>query len=897
MDNVFSVPAYITLTPELRESITQAGSYLTRAITQVYGEELLTQTADLLAMSKQADERGFDALLSRVGALSIDTQRGIVRVITLYFHILNALERLEISRINDLRRRDSTSHSPGPESIKGAISNLYQRGLPVDQALALVGDVQIDLVLTAHPTESRRATVRQHLRELSRAFKELSASRGDVSTNNALHDRLDAILSALVMTDEVRRVAPTVALERENALSYLTTSIYEAMPRLYRELAEAFRIYYGVEVRPEGIVRYRSWVGGDADGNPNVTAAVTRETLDVHAACGRAHLLEDIRRLKSLLSISFRHRTNDPELEASIETDCSQLGLPKPRPSYERIRLKLELMEHKVGLPETRDSDLRNDLALIERVLNRLNLFSIARSNEFIRLHANLSSFGLGLARLDIRQHRDVFVGTIAELLSGNRGVEWSQIEESDKCQLLEQELRDVAPLAPCELSARSQALWETLIALRDGVRQTPMSVGKLICSMTTNPSDVLSMLVLLKAVGLTGVPHPLQSASVDVVPLFETIGDLRNSARVLDELLAQGGAFREYLGMRGDTLEVMLGYSDSNKDGGFLTANWEIYRARQALQRVAKRHRINLRVFHGRGGSIARGGGLNVRTIKSAPSDALVGGFSITEQGEVISYRYADSETAYRHLEGLVAGTIEALGEGSSESADGDRYDEIFTRLSELAFRKYASLVRHPDFWSWYTQVTPFSFISSMKAASRPVSRTGVGSLDDARAIPMVLGWTQPGLYVPGWYGMGTAFEDFVSEQPQSASHLSAMYRDMPAFAVMIDSAQHVLAATRLAVARMYIEDINCSFFKDIRDELEKTELWIKRITGHKTILFEREVIRNLLQLRAPWIAILNSVQATLLKRGRQSALHEVENEVMALTIVGIAAGRQNTG
>jgi phosphoenolpyruvate carboxylase len=895
MNTVFSVPVDIKLTTELKESISQVGSYLSRAITQVYGEDLLKKTEDLLALSREIDADGVRALLSGVEALPLDTQRGIVRIITLYFHILNALERLEISRINDARRREATAKSPVPDSIMNAIAGLSRRGLPVEDALALVRDVEIDLVLTAHPTESRRATVRKHLRELSLAFKQLCGSKDD--DDGALHDQLEAILSALVMTDEVRRVAPTVALERENALSYLTTSIYEAVPQLHREISRAFRTYYGIEMRAEGVVRYRSWVGGDGDGNPNVTAAVTRETLVTHATCGRAHLLEDIRALKSLLSISFRHRVHDSELEHSIETDCGRLGLPEPRPTYERIRLKLELMEHKVGLPGICDGDLLNDLDLIERVLNRLHLSAILHSEEFSRLHAHIVSFGLGLARLDVRQHRDVFVGAVAELVSGNRGVDWLKIDESGRCQLLERELREKEPLAHCELSARSQALWDTLVALRDGVHETPMSVGKLICSMTTNPSDVLSMLVLLKAVGLVGASQQLEPAYVDVVPLFETISDLRNSARVLEGLLATGSAFRDYLRARGDTLEVMLGYSDSNKDGGFLTANWEIYRARQAIQRVAKQHGVNLRVFHGRGGSIARGGGLNVRTIKSSPSEALVGGFSITEQGEVISYRYADSETAYRHLEGLVAGTIEALAEKSARSDVSDTYDEIFTRLSELSLKKYSTLVRHPDFWEWYTRVTPFSFISGMKAASRPVSRAGVDSFDDARAIPMVLGWTQPGFYVPGWYGMGSAFEELSKAQPQLADLLSAMYRDMPSFKVMIDNAQYVLAATRLAVARMYAEGDDCDFFKDIEGELVKTKGWIGKITGQMTMLFDKEVVRNLIQYRAPWIAILNSVQAIVIRRGREGVLSEAESEVMALAIVGIAAGRQNTG
>lgn len=898
MESLFVVPEGLAITSELKASIQAVGSQLARVVTRTYGERVLENIARLLSLSRLNTSAFGEGLLGEVEGQSTEDLRQVVRIVTLYFHILNALERHEITRINESRRRSATDAAPMPGSIAYAICDLHRRGLSAEAALALVRSVQIELVLTAHPTESRRATVRQHLSELSRVMKQIAYERDAGAVDAASSGRLEMILSALTVTDEVRRVAPTVVHERENALAYLKTSIQDAMPRVYRDLTEAFKRYYGVAVWPESLVRYRSWVGGDGDGNPNVTATITRETLATHRNYARVLLADDIRRLTTLLSVSFRHRALDPELERSIDDDCKMLGLPKARPSHERLKIKLELMEQKVHRSGTHDVELIEDLHLIGRVLTRLDLDIILGSDEFTSLSAHLASFGLGLARLDVRQHRDVFVGTITDLLLSNRRIaDWKSVSEHDKSSVLERELREMPPLVVQGTSERSQALMETLAALRDGVADSPLSVGKLICSMTTQPSDVLSMLVLLKAVGLITVSECGVGGHVDLVPLFETVDDLRNSSYVLDTLLRGSGVFREYVRARGKRLEVMLGYSDSNKDGGFLAANWEIYQARQALQRVASEHGVTLRIFHGRGGSIARGGGLNIKTIKSSPPEALSGGFSITEQGEVISYRYADSDTAYRHLEGLVAGTIEALAGSVSASPNNETYIRVFSRLSELSFQKYSKLVRHADFWRWFTTVTPFSFIASMKAASRPVSRSGIASFDDARAIPMVLGWTQPGFYVPGWYGMGQAFESLLKEEPQLVSIAQEMYQLMPAFSVMIDSAQHMVAATRLDIARMYVDPDDSSFFNEIAEEFDRTVAWMRTITGHDTILFHREIIRTLLALRAPWIAILNAIQAVVLRRSRKGDLLEAERDLMALVIVGIAAGRQNTG
>lgn len=897
MDRLFDVPSEIPLTSEFVLSVAEIGGLLTQVIAQQYGDETLDNLRNLLWMCRQGQKGSFDHVISQVDELSLNGKREMVRIVTLYFHILNALERIEIERVNASRRRSIGAESLSSGTIPGVIARLHGQGISSAAALSLLESIQIDLVLTAHPTESRRATVRQHLKKLSDGLKQRIASPDEAVLDSITRDEVVSWMSALVVTDEVRRVAPTVALERDNALSYLTSSICEAVPKLYREVSNAFFRSYGITMRPKGLVRYRSWVGGDSDGNPNVTADVTRETLSVHSAYGKKQLQEDIRSLKALLSVSFKHRAKEEELESSIIADCTRLGLPGVRGSHERIRLKLELMEAKLEQQDCRDSELLEDVTLLQRVLERMNLKALLNSDEFNRLYAHLSSFGLGLARLDIRQHRDVFLQTLAELLFFNRGVDWWSLSERARCEVLEREWHEMPPLEAMQLSAASQALWDTLGALREGVIQTPLSVGRLICSMTKSVSDILSILVLLKAVGVTELGSESGDQGVDIVPLFETIDDLRSSGEILAGLLKEGGLFREYIHNRGDSLEVMLGYSDSNKDGGFLTANWEIYRARKELHRVAQRYGVHLRIFHGRGGSIARGGGLNVRTIRSSPPGALRGKFSITEQGEVISYRYADSETAFRHLEGLVSGTIEALAHNVSAEEPSGIFDKVFTRLSELSFEKYTSLVRHPDFWSWYTKVTPFSFISSMKAASRPVSRTDIVSLDDARAIPMVLGWTQPGFYVPGWYGMGSAFEGFSQEMLEAESTLRRMYHEMPAFTVMIDSAQYVLASTRLETARMYTDDKDCRFFSDIEDELERTRDWVRRITGNEIILFEKEVVRNLIRLRAPWIAILNAVQALFIQKERQDVLSEAEKEIMALAIVGMAAGRQNTG
>jgi phosphoenolpyruvate carboxylase len=895
---LFSVPDNIQLEPRFRKRVDIAGEELSKIVKELCPPDISTLLGLLVHTAQSADERRYRILIDAMEKTEPESLVAVVRIITLYFHILNALERIEISAINRERRHTSPVQSPIPDSILGAITSLRNAGLSSEDAKNILDQIKIELVLTAHPTESRRSTIRKHLSNLTMELKSIYLEEDREPGLAKDNHHIQPILAALMVTDEVRRVMPTVEHERENVLSYLRTSIRDAIPLIHRDLEIAFREVYGIDYTPAGLVRYRSWVGGDRDGNPNVVSRITLETYQQHALFGRDLIKEGLRNLRALLSVSFRQRTLDSELEESIVQDSKKLRIESPRATHERIRLKLELMESKVELPETAASELLSDLSLIERVLFRLGLRTLCKSTAFTRVRSHLTTFGLGGARLDVRQHRDVFIKLLCELLEKNRGISaWNQLDEDTKNQLLEKELATAETLPVCELTEGSRELLETLKVVKVATDSLPESVGRLICSMTTGVSDLLGMLVLLKSVGLLRCDGESIESDIDVVPLFETVNDLHKSGEIFEQLLAEGGAFRRYLKGRGDQIEVMLGYSDSNKDGGFVSANWEIYRARIDLDGVAKRCGVQLRIFHGRGGSIARGGGMNVRTIKATPAEAVSGQFSITEQGEVISHRYADAETAHRHLETLIAGTIESLAGHQPRSSQSDYYYETFSQLAEYSYQKYSSLTRHPEFWSWFNNTTPFRYISNIKTASRPVSRSGIASFADARAIPLVLGWTQPGFYVPGWFGIGTAFEELCTHDPRGEQFLREMYRDFAPFAVMIDNAQHMIACTRLETARMYEQASASHFFHEVRSEFDKTVSWILRITGDEAILARRPIILNLLAFRNPWNDILNAVQSSLIRRVNEDRSFEGINEIIAMTIVGIAAGRQTTG
>ena len=899
MRSIFSVPNEINLSTELKISIDIAGHHLLQVVRELLGDESIFVLELLIRTSSSGGVERYQKLLRIFDDLSPEMFRTIVRILTLYFHFLNALERLEISRINHERRQADTPTELVAESVYGAIARLHRAGVSPGRAKEIVDSLGIDLVLTAHPTESRRRTVRRHLATLTSVLKEaLKRDSGGWRATGDSSVEINAVLSALMVTDEVRRVAPSVQHERENALSYLRTSIRDAIPLIYRDVQFAFRKYYGIEYKPKGMIRYRSWVGGDRDGNPNVTATITQQTFSQHAMYGRELIREDIRELRALASVSFRNEPLDQELEESILIDCTTLMISEPRSTHERIRLKLELMEEKLNVHVASDRDLKSDLDVIERALNRLKLQGISNSTSFMRLFSHLNSFGIGLARLDVRQHRDVFLALVAEILEHNRGItRWGTRDEAERCRILEDELSKPDRIDTEQISEKGEELLSSLRAIAEGVQQTPQSVGRLICSMTAGASDLLSILFLLKVVGLYATDSGSVKSEIDIVPLFETIDDLRRSNDVLEQLLLNESVFRDHLRARGDQIEVMLGYSDSNKDGGFVSANWEIYRARVELDRVAKCHGVRLRIFHGRGGSIARGGGINVRTIKATPAEAVTGEFSITEQGEVISHRYADTETAYRHLETLVSGTIDSLGERSEPHPREAEFRSMFSQLAQFSYQRYTDLTRHPDFWSWFTRTTPFNFISNIKTASRPVTRGGKASFSDARAIPLVLGWTQTGFYVPGWYGMGTAFERLCANERGGEENLKEMYANYPPFSVMIDNSQHMLASSRLDIARLYDKGGSSHFFREIEEEFNKTVHWILRISGDDAILARRPVIRSLLSFRNPWNDILNVAQCSLLHRISDGGTFDGIEEVMALTIVGIAAGRQTTG
>lgn len=893
----FSIPNNVSLSESLRSSVARAGGALETTITLLLGDDAVSLLKKLIQLSQSDDSGRFSKIFAELESRSLKELKTVVKVITLYFHVLNALERIEMSSINRSRRQGNCSELVPNDSMTGAIMRLKQRGLSYDEVTEILERIQIDLVLTAHPTESRRSTVRKHLANVTTALKRELLPGQEISLSGAAMSQILPLLSALIMTDEVRRIAPTVRHERDNVLSYLTGSISQAMPLVHREIKAAIRQLYGKEYYPGDIVRYRSWVGGDRDGNPNVVATLTEETFVHHAEFGVRLIRQGLRELRSLLSISFRGLPLDEELERSIAFDSERLNVV-PRDTYERIRLKCELIEDKLSLSDISDAELLADLTVIEKVLTRLHLGTLLDTEAFIRLKSHLLTFGIGGVRLDIRQHRDVFITTLVEILRSNQiQFEWDLATEEEKCALLERELYNRTRFDLLGLSGVGSELLATLRVISSATRKNRAGIGKLICSMTTSTSDMLAMLLLLKAVGCITVCDTEVTSEIDVVPLFETIYDLRQSAQVLENLLAEEGFFRRYLQARNDSIEVMLGYSDSNKDGGFVAANWEVYRARVSLDRVAKRRGIRLRIFHGRGGSIARGGGMNVRTIQSTPAEAVTGEFSITEQGEVISHRYADTETAFRHLETLLAGTIESLGHQKSVHPEHDTFCDLFSRLSDCSFECYTTLTRHPDFWSWFTKVTPFNFIANIKTASRPVSRTGIATFADARAIPLVLGWTQPGFYVPGWFGLGTGLEMLCDENSHAQESLRRMYREFSPFAVMIDNAQHMLASTRLEVARLYDDDPASHFFAEIEQEYRRTVQWVLHITGEKRVLANRQIILELLQFRNPWNDLLNITQSVLLQQARKDDPPEEIHEILALTIVGIAAGRQTTG
>ena len=842
--------------------------------------------------------------------------------------------------------------------------HLRNLNVPTQHIQKLINQLDVSLVFTAHPTEIVRHTIRDKQRRIAKVLRQLDrveeSLRGmGLSSSweaDTLREELTEEIRLWWRTDELHQFKPTVIDEVEHTLHYFQEVLVDAIPQLYQRFKQALHVSFPKMIPPQfNFCRFGSWVGSDRDGNPSVTPQITWQT-----ACYQRKLILEkythaVKRLIDLLSLSLHWSDVLPDLLESLEQD--QLRMPDVyeqlaiRYRQEPYRLKLAYIQKRLENTHDRNQQLyggdclqEEQLELNESILYRSgddflaelrliqrNLAATGLScRDLEQLICQVEIFGFTLAELDIRQestrHSDT-MNEIAEYLQILPKA-YNLMSEDERSLWLATELQTRRPLIPRELPF-SEKTRETIATFRM-VRKLQQEFGSNICrtyviSMSHDVSDILEVLLLAKEAGL--YDPALGTSTLQVVPLFETVEDLLKAPGVLTKLLElpfYSAMLRG--GLQPPTLtppliplqEVMLGYSDSNKDSGFLSSNWEIHKAQQSLQRIAEQYGVQLRIFHGRGGSVGRGGGPAYEAILAQPGRSVNGRIKITEQGEVLASKYSLPELALYNLETVTTAVIQ----GSLLSTSFDEiqpWHEIMEELAAKSRSHYRSLIyEQPDFIDFFHQVTPIEEISQLQISSRPARRGGKKDLASLRAIPWVFSWTQSRFLLPSWYGVGTALRDFLAEQPEeNLKLLRYFYFKWPFFKMAISKVEMTLSKVDLQIAGHYVSELTLPedkerfkpVFEQISNEFYLTRDLVLTITGHKRLLDGDPDLQRSVQLRNGTIVPLGFLQVSLLKRLRQHKSHAEAGVVRSryskgellrgalLTINGIAAGMRNTG
>jgi phosphoenolpyruvate carboxylase len=835
-------------------------------------------------------------LTALLAELPLEHATVIIRAFATYFRLVNLAEqnhRIRRTRAH-ARARDGR---PQRGSLRAVLESAKQAGVSAADARSAVAALEVTLTLTAHPTEAARRTVLEKLYRIAHCLEQ----RDQCSlTPHEMSDAREAIreeVTALWQTDEVRRERPSVGDEVKNVLFYIEEILWDRMLELPHELDRAFERVYGEKLGFEGIpLRLHSWVGGDMDGNPNVTPEVLEDSILAHQARGLRRLLRAVGDLGGSLSQSNRYLRAPQALLDSIQEDARRMPRTAaeqgPRTEGEPWRKKLRFVEERLaatiaaieqrrtmlepreGEPTQFDPDHRyrlpSELAKdLELIADSLRDAKCSHSGER-RARALLElvrAGGFGIAELEMR--------TVAE--DARNGAAWiaGKGERSAGAQRL---------LSALERIARAQR------EMGEGACRT------LILSMTRDENCVLAALACARESGLWD--HEREYARIDIVPLFETSAALEGSGDVLRALFADS-AYRRHLAARG-VQEVMVGYSDSGKEIGLLAASGALRRVQEALPAIAAQANVPLRIFHGRGESVARGGGPAQQAILALPPGSVAGRFKATEQGEALDHKYGRPELAERNLELVIGGALlHSLGaQERPPHADEKRYADVYDELAEIGRVHYRALVwEEPLFFKFFSTATPIEAIARLPIGSRPAKR-GAGGVDALRAIPWVFAWTQNRAILPGWYGVGSALEQ-VGSRPGAADLLAEMYRRWPFFRAVIENVEMVVAKSDMSIAERYAElaeaDARTAVWPKIRDEYARTVQWVKRIQGTRHLLDGNPALKRSIQLRNPYVDPMSFLQVELLRR--RSAGDERVDRALLLTLNGISAGMRNTG
>jgi phosphoenolpyruvate carboxylase len=841
----------------------------------------------------------------------------IIRAFGFFSHLANIAEDQHHIRRN--RAHAFTPSAPREGTMAHVLAQARAANISPERLRRFFAEAMVVPVLTAHPTEVRRKSMIDREMEVADLLAERDRYELTVEEAAANEAALRRAILTLWQTNLLRRTRLQVTDEVNNGLAYYDYTFLKELPRFYADLEAALAEFGGDAASLPSFLRMGSWIGGDRDGNPYVNETVLRDALRLQSAKALRHYLAELRLLGSELSLDSRLVEVSPSLAelAARSPDRSPFRRYEPYRRaitgiYARLAATARAFDHDEPLqvpvgsaaPYEDSDELLADLAIIANslVANGSELLAKGRLAELRRA---VDVFGFHLAAIDLRQNSDVHERVVGELLEAvQSGTNYAELPESDRVRLLLTELMTARPLFSRFIEYSSETAGEIGIvraAAEAQQRYGRASVPHYVISKATSVSDVLEVGVLLKEAGL--LEPRTDRLDLDIVPLFETIEDLRNCGEVMDALLGTPEYMR-LLESRGRIQEVMLGYSDSNKDGGFLTSGWELYKAEIGLVEVFRRHDVGIRLFHGRGGSVGRGGGPSYQAILAQPPGAVQGAIRITEQGEVIASKYSNPELGRRNLETLAAATFEATLLRPEAAAPRPEYLDLMERLSGDAFRAYRNLVYETEgFVRFFRESTVISEIANLNIGSRPASRKPSEKIEDLRAIPWVFSWAQMRLMLPGWYGFGSAVASWLEAEPETGmASLQAMYREWPFFQMLLSNMDMVLAKSDIGIASRYAELVSDAALRDsifarLRAEWQASIEALLAIMGQNQLLEGNPLLARSIRNRFPYLDPLNHMQIELLRRYRAGDGDEDVVTGIHLTINGIAAGLRNSG
>jgi phosphoenolpyruvate carboxylase len=892
-------------TRDVRQDVRELGSLLgdvleAQSSTEAFEtvEELRTSAIAYRAGNADSRQEIHDVL----DRLDPNGESVVARAFTTYFELINLAEERERVRAN----REASQARTLEDGLEETIQGLTEADADAEAVQGILDDVLIEPTFTAHPTEARRKTVKAKLRSIAKELEELDERRMTDREFDQVWDEVDAEVTSLWQTSQVRDRRPEPQDEARNVQYYLENILFDVVGEVYQEFEDVLHEEYP-EVSVPKLFEFRSWAGSDRDGNPFVTPEVTTDTLERQRAVVVEKYLDALKRLSGVLSQDGRRVDVGDALRESIAEDHERLPVVgeevEERYPDEPYRQKLKLMRERLR----RISDVRpNGYTDSDELIEDLDvIYDSLRSNgadqvatTYVEpLRRQVDTFGFTLASLDLRDHRENHTEAVRAAFA-SAGVDYEAMTEDERVDLLTEAILQAEPVVgldePGDVGDTAERVLRRFSKLGDWQREYGVGAIDTYCiSMTEEPSHVLEVLFLADQAGVVSLPD---HCGIDVVPLLETESALNGARRIMGTLF-ENEAYEQALSARKNVQEIMLGYSDSNKENGFLAANWDLYKNQRRLANITDDFDVTMRLFHGRGGSISRGGGPMNRAMLALPNETVTGQIKFTEQGEAIAEKYANPRIAERNLEQMLNAQVRARHNAIREPEERvpDEWVEAMDTMATAARAEYRDLLETDGFVSYFEQATPITVIEDLNLGSRPASRTGERTVEDLRAIPWVFSWTQSRCILPGWYALATGIEAFLAEG--DVETLQEMYDEWPFFRTTLDRATMALARTDFEIAEEYADlaepELRESFFPRLTDEYERAVDHALAICGRDSLL-QREWLEESLTRRNPYVDPLNLLQTHLMSQTHRTP---DEEQTLRLTVKGIAAGMKNTG